>query len=161
MATDIQQPLEGSKEIKVQSSQTVGTPLTAAARKKRYNELRARLGESKLKVVGEKGKHYFFADKNDNGEMIRLESVGYAIVREPNAKKVLAGEMKPKIQASGLREDGTYVIGDVMLMECSDELYEFMQLDIEERHAALINSATEDFRSEAAKTGVPTFDVDK
>jgi hypothetical protein len=159
MATDNEQ--QEVKGTKVQSSATVGAELTQAARRKRYEELRARIGRSRLEVKnGKKGKHYFWAAREDQAESIRLEGLGYEIVKEPNAKKVLAGEAKPLIEAQGLKEDGTYVVGDVILMMCDDEVYEFIQMDVSERHEALIEGAVADFTTEAAKSGVPTFQTE-
>jgi hypothetical protein len=146
--------------VTVSSSPQVGD-LTPEGRKKRYNELRARLGKSRLEVKGKPGIHYFWADKGDGNELSRLDVMGYKITREPNAKEVLAGNASPEIQANGLREDGTYTLGDVILTECPEEVYEFLQLDVTERHEALVGGAAEEFISEAAKKGVPTFPVDK
>jgi hypothetical protein len=135
--------------------------LTAAQRKQRYEELRQRMGKPRLEVKGEPNKHYFWAHRPDMQELDRLDLAGYTIVREPNAKEVLAGKAKPKIQAGGLREDGTYILGDVILMCCDEELYEFMMMDNDERAAAIFNSAKSNFLVESERQGVPTFEVDK
>jgi hypothetical protein len=87
--------------------------------------------------------------------------VGYSIVREPNAKEVLAGKMKPAISAGGLREDGTYVLGDVILMECDQDIYEFLMMENDQRSENMLNAAKDNFLAEAAKQGAPTFEVDK
>lgn len=129
-----------------------------AARKKRYAELRERLGKSKLEVIGLPGIHYFWA-LNDSSEMARLDIQGYRIVREPNAEAVLAGKATPKVKASGLRQDGTYVVGDVILTEVEEEVYEFIQLDIAERHEQLVEGGKADFIMEAEKKGIPTFET--
>ena len=133
--------------------------LTPEQKAQRYAELRQRLGESKLKVVGLKGKHYFWAHTGDGAEMVRLEGLQYSIVREPNAKEVLAGKAKPRIRANGLREDGTYVIGDVILTECDQDVYEFLMLDAVEKGQEAIDSAKRDFITEAEKAGVPVFET--
>src|ERR1700733_14205028 len=95
--------------IKITSAPQL-TTLNPEQKRARYAELRKRLGESKCKVEGLAGRHYFWAHTQDGAEMVRLEPLGYSIVREPNAKAVLKGEMKPIIKANGLRQDGTYVI---------------------------------------------------
>lgn len=136
------------------------TPEAQAARKARYASLRGKLGRPKLEVKGKPGIHYFWADKlRDHGELIRLGGVGYFIVREPNAKDVIAGKAKPEIEANGLQEDGTYVIGgEVILMGCTDEVYEFLQLDISERHDDMVRGVSQTFKANAEEMGVPTFE---
>lgn len=151
-----------SSEIPVASSASSNTPLTKEERKKRYEQLRQKLGRSKLEVTnGDPTLHYAWIDNTDKGEMIRLQSLGYFIVREAQATEVLKGKAKAKVNASGLHEDGTYVIGDVILMACPIEVWEFVQLNIEERHEELMGAAVEDFKNEAAKSGVPTFEPNK
>jgi hypothetical protein len=135
--------------------------LTEGQRKLRYEELRKRLGQPRLKVDGDLAKHYFWAHRADSQEMDRLDLVGYVIVREPNAKEVLAGKAKPKIAAGGLREDGTYVLGDVILMECDLELYEFLMLENDNKANSMTQAAKDNFLIEAEKAGAPTFEVDK
>lgn len=135
--------------------------LTEAERKKRFAELRERLGQPRLKVVGDPAKHYFWAHRSDSQELDRLDLVGYTIVREPNAEQVLAGKAKPKIQAGGLRNDGTYVLGDVMLMECDQDLYEFLMMENDERVQQMNQAAKDNFLIEAEKAGAPTFEIEK
>lgn len=135
------------------------SPQAVANRKERYALLRKKLGRSKLEIKGKAGLHYFWADNNrDQGELIRLSGAGYFIVRESKVKEVLAGTVKPEIEANGLCEDGTYKIGDVMLMACPDEVYEFLQLDVSERHEDLVRGVSETFKANAEELGVPTFE---
>lgn len=135
------------------------TPEAQAARKLRYAELRKKLGRSKLEVKGKPGTHYFWADNlRDQGELIRLTTVGYYIVREPNVKDVLAGKAKPEIEANGLQEDGTYKWGDVILVACPQEVYEFMSLDVSEKHEEMVRGVSENFKASAQELGVPTFE---
>lgn len=141
-----------------------------AARKARYEAYRQRLGQPKLAVtpVTLKNKHFFWAPnpgtwKGDDSEMVRLDTLGYAVVKEPKAADILAGkEVKDRLViAGGLRADGTYVIGDVILTFCDEEVYEFHMMDVEERSDALISGAQEDFKTEAARSGVPTFETEE
>lgn len=135
------------------------SPEALAARKARYELLRKKLGRPKLEVRGVKGVHYFWADSvRDQGEIIRLSSVGYSITREPNAKEILAGKAKPQVEANGLCEDGTYKIGDVILMQCPEEVYEFLELDKSERHEDMVRGVSETFKANAEELGVPTFE---
>lgn len=136
------------------------SPEALAARKQRYAVLRKKLGRPKLEVRGKPGIHYFWADNvRDQGEIIRLSGVGYSICREPKAKEVLAGTAKPEIEANGLCEDGTYKIGDVILMQCPEEVYEFLELDKSERHEDLVHGVSETFKANAQDLGVPTFET--
>lgn len=140
-------------------SQDPNSPEALAARKARYTELRRKLGRSKLEVKGKPGMHYFWADHvRDQGELIRLSTFNYLIVREPKAAEVLKGTAKPEIQANGLQQDGTYIIGDVILMACPEEVYEFIMLDQSERHEELVKGVSETFKSNAEGLGVPTFE---
>lgn len=136
-------------------------PLSKEEKAKRYAAYRRTASGSRFAVKGLPGLHYFWAPKDDSSEMTRLDIVGYTIVREPNVKEVLAGNTEPKIRAGGLREDGTYVIGDVILTSCPEESYEFALMDVSERHDELQASAKESFLLEAEKQGVPTFTFSK
>jgi hypothetical protein len=136
-------------------------PLSQEERKARYEKYRKAAASSRFAVKGIPGTHYFWAPKDDSSEMTRLDIIGYRITREPKAADVLAGKEKPSITASGLRQDGTYVIGDVILAECPEEIYEFALMDIEERHEAMKRAAKENFLTEAEKAGVPTFTFSK
>lgn len=135
--------------------------MTKEERAKRFAELRRRLGRSKLFVEGEEGIHYFWAPADDETEMARLDYVGYSLVKESNAKEVLAGKVEPKIKAAGLRADGTYKQGDVILMQCPQELYEFIMLDNEQRHQEMALGANADFLTSAEEKGVPIIEVNK
>jgi hypothetical protein len=132
--------------------------LNEAGKRKRYEALRKKMGRSRLSVVGDPKMHYFWADHGDRSEMAMLESWGYSLVREPNAKDVMDGKAEPKISANGLREDGTYVVGDVILTQCTLEVYEFLMMANAERHEELAAGAQRDFRSEAEQLAVPVFD---
>ena len=147
-------------EVKVESAKPIGT-LSQEEKAKRYAELRARMGESKFKVVGKPGIHYFWAAKEDSNEMVRLELIGYSVVKEPNAADVLAGKKKPEIAAAGLRQDGTYSIGDVILTQCDQDVYDFCMLENEQKSEDAVRAAKESFKVEAEKSGVPTFEFSK
>jgi hypothetical protein len=150
----------GANVITPISATPVAT-LTAEERKARYAELRARIGKPRLEVRGKPGKHYFWAHRPDTYELDRLDLLGYIIVREPNVAEVLAGKAKPAISAGGLREDGTYIQGDTILMECDQDTYDFLMMENEERAAGQFHAAKDNFLIETEKAGVPTFEVDK
>lgn len=146
------------QEIKLQSSKPVSTQ-TAGERKRRYADLKERMGRSKLEVRGVEGRHYLWANKDMGDEMTRLDILGYKITREPNPRECLSGKRDPVVKAAGLREDGTYIVGDVILMDCDEEVFEFIQLEIAEKQDQLVRAAKDDFVSEASKSDVPTFEV--
>jgi hypothetical protein len=153
--------MEGGTTVVTPVSAVPTARLTAEQRSRRYEELRKRLGKPRLEVVGDPSKHYFWAPRGDSNELDRLDLLGYSIVREPNAEAVLANAAQPKIRAAGLKIDGTYVLGDVILTECDIELYEFLLLESEQKSNNIQQSARDNFTFEAEKSGVPTFEVDK
>lgn len=132
--------------------------LTPAERKQRYKLLRERMGESKLKVKGDPSKHYFWAHKDDGASIIELESKEYEIVREPNPAAVLDGKEKPKIIANGLKKDGTYIVGDVILMQCPLEVYEYLMLYQDDQMSEMKRAVKDDFKAESERVGAPTFE---
>lgn len=132
--------------------------LSTPEKRRRYQQLKDKMHRSKLKVDGKLGVHYFWAGLEDRNEMARLEGLGYSIVREPNASEVLAGKATASINANGLKEDGTFVVGDVILTSCSQEDYEMIMLANSERHEELATGATRDFKAEAEQHAVPVFD---
>jgi hypothetical protein len=159
--SEFQPPVGGGTTVIEPISAQPSAALTEEQRQRRYKELRERIGRPRLEVRGDPSKHYFWAAKGDSNEMDRLDLIGYSIVREPNVKEILAGKAKPKVQAAGLREDGTYVLGDVILMQCDQEVYEFLMLENEQRATNQQRAAKDNFVFEADKSGVPTFEVDK
>lgn len=128
---------------------------------KRYEEYRRRTGRSRFEVSGKEGIHYLWAPRDDSSEMTRLEMEGFELTREPKAEEVLSGKARPQIKAGGLRQDGTYVIGDVILVQCSEENYQFHLRDVTERMEAAKKAAKDNFLIEAEKAGAPTFTFDR
>lgn len=156
MAT-VAEMLKEQEMQKIQSSVPL-EKLDEAGKRARYKILREKMGRSRLAVVGKPGIHYFWADRGNNSDMALFESWGYSLVHEPNAEAVMRGEAKAEISANGLRADGTYVVGDVILTQCPMEVYEFLMMANAERHEELATGAQRDFRSEAEKVAVPVFD---
>lgn len=115
---------------------------------------REQAGKSRLDVKGEPGIHYFWAEKDDDAEIIRMKADGYWVVKETDVTK-------PKIRAAGLKEDGTYSFGSVILMACTEETYQLHLLDVEMRGEELRQGAVIDFQVEQEKRGVPTFETDR
>ena len=126
-------------------------PLTPDERKHLLANLRNNMGKSRLAVQGPSDMHPYWARSNDMEEMSRLESLGFRVVVEDHKHL--------RYKASGLRQDGTYIIGDVILMEVPKEVHDIL---VEENHKTsknLVASAKETFKDEANRQGVPTFEV--
>jgi hypothetical protein len=140
----------------VVSAPQTGEPLTAEARRQRYAAIRARMGRSMLEVTPPpgSGKAAYWAYKEDARELTRLQFMGFEIVHELDPKN-------PKWKASGLQPDGTYVIGDIILMEIDEELYNLHKQDVADRAEALIRGGSEAVQARLAEQGVPTFEVSK
>jgi hypothetical protein len=150
MAVEITQ---GPPKIAVSSAPATTEALTPEARRQRYAELRARMGRQMTEVTAPAGKSGYWARKDDLAEMGRLEYLGFKIVKD-NPKQ-------PAWKANGAREDGTYIIGDVILLEIDSDLYEFLLNENIERGRQAVEGASESFKIEAARQNVPTFDVSK
>ena len=127
--------------------------LTPEERKQRLSDLRERMGRSQIEVVAPAGKVGYWAHTTDTRELGRLDWIGFKIVHDdPKA---------PKWHANGLKDDGTYVIGDVILMEIDSEIYDLIQNEYIELNEAQRKNAPRNFMDEAAAKQVPTFEVAK
>jgi len=99
------------------------------------------------------GKAGYWARKDDVNEMGRLDYIGFTIVRDD--------PKNPAWRANGLKEDGTYIVGDVILMEIDAEVYDFLLNENVERGRQMVEGASAEFKAQAERQGVPTFDVSK
>ena len=126
--------------------------LSAEERRQLYDKLRLRMSTSKLAVTAPPGMQAYWARKNDDSEMARLDYLGFRKVIEIN------GQPK-RYKAQGLREDGTYVMGDVILMEISSDEYNFYVEENSRKASEMARSAKEKFVEDAEKQGAPTFTV--
>jgi hypothetical protein len=128
-------------------------PLTAEERQQRLIALRKRMGKSQIEVTPPAGKTGLWAPKDDTRELSRLQWVGYSIVHDDPAK--------PAWQASGQQADGTYVIGDVILMEIDTEIYDLLQEEYRQQNIDQRTNAPAAFIADAEKEGVPAFEISK
>ncbi len=147
--------LPSSSQKIIPTTQPAKTQLSPEEKKQRFAELRERLGKSRIQAVPPPGSNLvgYWARKDDPGELSRLEYFGYVIVHDdPKA---------PKWKASGLKEDGTYVLGDVILMSIDQDIYDFLQERNQEQSQALMAGAKENFKQEAMKSDVPVFERTK
>lgn len=148
--------------------------LTPAERKQRYEEYKKKLGRDKLEVKGgDPSLHYFWAGYGESAgpvsaaynasEMVRLEYDDYSLVKVADAADVLTGKKKAmhngyEISAGGLRQDGSFIIGDVILTCCPLEKYEFHLMHVEELSESQIAASVDQFKTSAATVGIPTFE---
>jgi hypothetical protein len=129
-------------------------PEDPEARREWYRQMRERMGQSRFKVENiPAGYTIYWARKDDEIELSRLDSLGFKIVRDD--------PKNPRYKANGLREDGTYILGDVILMEIPTELWVFYEQDNLERARMLVEGVPKHFIEEAGKQKVPAFEVDE
>jgi hypothetical protein len=127
------------------------TPLTLEQKRAQFALLRQRMGRSQIEVTPPAGKSGYWAPLDDTRELGRLDWLGFKIVHD-NPKS-------PIWQANGAKEDGTYVVGDVILMEIDTWIYEMLQQEYIEINEAQRKNAPRNFQEEAERQGSPTFEV--
>jgi hypothetical protein len=126
-------------------------PLTLDEKKKRFAELRSRMGRSQIEVVPPAGKTGLWGRKDDTRELGRLEWLGYHIVHDD--------PKNPVWKASGLQSDGTYIVGDVILMEIDTWIYEMLQQEYQDQSESQRKNAKATFKDDAERVGAPVFEV--
>jgi hypothetical protein len=146
---------EQGKDITIASASPAKAKLTKEQRRQRFLELSQRMGKSNLAVTPPAGKAGYWARKGDHkgdeAEMSRLEGLGFSIVHDD--------PKNPAWKAGGAREDGTYVVGDVILMEIDADLYQdYLDFNAERGHQ-LFAGAADAFRASAQEHDVPTFET--
>jgi hypothetical protein len=147
-----------AETVKAQQVQPESAPSSVpkdpVERSKWYQQMRNRLGQSRFKVGKmPAGFTPYWARKDDAVELSRLDSFGFKVVHDdPKA---------PRYLANGLREDGTYVLGDVILLECPTEYYEFYKEENRDRAKMLVDGVPTAFINEAGKKDVPAFIVEE
>lgn len=143
-------------------------PMTDEERKKRYAELRGRMEMSRIYVEPPKGVAVRWVRKDDSIDISKHEWMGFRIVVDDPKLPALKQSESPG--TSGRRRfrtaipcnaDGTYVIGDVILMEIPAEDYEFFLSEGVARSRALVDAGKKNFLAEAEKLDVPAFERDK
>lgn len=134
-------------------SAATSKPLTPVERQQRFAELRRRMGKSQIEVTPPAGKVGYWVDKDDIREIGRLRWLGWEIVHDD--------PKQPAWTANGAQSDGTYVIGDVILMEIDQDSYDLIQEEYLSRHSAMMENTRANFASDAGQQGVPVFEVDK
>jgi len=134
--------------------------LTPEERAARYEELRKRSAISRIYAKARNPAiEVRWVRKDDLNDIALHEYWGFKIAREPNPK---APKEKRRFDtAVPPRDDGTYVCGDVILMEIAKDDYDFYL----NQNRAIANSMISDgqraFRDEAEKLDVATYVRDK
>ena len=126
-------------------------PLSPEEKRQRLADLRQRMGRSQLETTPPAGKVGYWAPKDDTHELGRLRYLGGAIVHD--------NPEKPVWVANGHQLDGTYIIGDVILLEFDAEVYALIQEEYVLRHEQMVTNTRAVFTGQAEGQGVPAFDV--
>ena len=126
-------------------------PLTLEEKKIRFAELRKHMGRSQIEVIPPAGKTGLWARKDDTRELGRLEWLGYHIVHDD--------PKKPAWRANGLQQDGTYIVGDVILLEVDSWIYEMLQQEYQDQSESQRTNAKATFKDDAERAGTPVFEV--
>jgi hypothetical protein len=135
------------------SSTPTGSTLTDQKREELRKKIRERMSKSKLDVKGPEGWTAYWARKDDASELARLDYLGFRVVHEKADGN--------RYTAQGRREDGTYCMGDVILMEIPTDEWDIMCEENAERSRNQATSAKQRFLDEAAAKGSPTFKVNR
>ena len=138
--------------------ETPPVPLTPEERERRYEELRQRSANSRIYVEPRDPNIAVRWVRNDPHDISLHEWMGFKFAKD-NPK--LPKEQRRFQTTVQLREDGTYILGDVILMEIARDDYEFYINEGIQRSRDLVHAGKRAFRTEAAKLDVPTFERDK
>lgn len=122
--------------------------------KKKFAELKSRMGRSRLEVKSPAGYTPYWARKGDTAELSRLDYLGFRIVREKPGQE-------RRYSAQGYRDDGTYVMGDVILMEIRTEDYNFFLSENAKRGEQMSEAAKAKLVEDLESKGAPTFKVQR
>src|SRR5436190_1787190 len=128
----------------VKSAPPLSGEMTPEERKARLDEIRRRMQLSTLSVTPPSGWVCRWARSTDSQDIARLEYKGYQIVKDdPKSPRY-----KTAIRC---RDDGTYSVGDVILVEIPQEIWEFLREDEKERADLMVQSAEAVFLTAADK----------
>lgn len=139
MATDVRQSTQEAAGITPVSAPPAATQ-TPEARQALYKSIRERLRRSALEVKGRPGKAYFWGRKHDEVEMSRYTFLGFVVAQ--------TDPRKPEIQAAGMKADGTFEVGDVILLEMDSLEYQALQDEYNARAHAQLREVPETFIAE-------------
>jgi hypothetical protein len=152
MAADNGQQKALSANTSVQAA-SAPKAISDEEKRQRFAAMRERMKKSRLEVTPPPGKAAYWGPRDDDNELSRLSYLGFEIVKDdPKA---------PKWKAGGMREDGTYVMGDLILMSIDALEYDFLLQDNVDRANAQLSNVQDDVIGRAEEAGVPTFAVSK
>lgn len=134
-------------------SAPTAAPLSLDEKRKRFAELRKQMGRSQIAATPPAGKTGLWARMGDSRELGRLQFLGYNIVHDD--------PKSPAWRANGLKQDGTYVVGDVILMEIDTWIYEMLQEEYVALSEAQRTNAKATFKDEAERSGAPVFETSR
>jgi hypothetical protein len=122
----------------------------------KYADMRRRLSQSRIAVTPPPGRACRWARRDDQNDISLHEWWGFTISREPDI--TVPPEKRRFKTGLNPQADGSYVLGDVILMDIDEEMYEMYKEEAVERGRAQAGMSKEAFKNKAAETGVPTFD---
>ena len=155
--TESAEPLKGSAPTPEFQEPRILTPEERALR---YEELRRRQLNSRIFAEARNPAIAVrWVRKDDPNDIALHEWWGFIIAKEPNPK---APKDKRRFHtAIPPREDGTYICGDVILMEIAKDDYDFYLNQNRATANEMIPQGQRAFREEAAKLDVVTYARDK
>jgi hypothetical protein len=139
-----------TEPIKPVSADTA-PPLTLDEKRKRFAELRLKMGRSQIEVTPPAGKTGYWARVGDTRELGRLEWLGFHVVHDD--------PKKPAWVANGAKADGTYQVGDVILLEIDTWIYDMLQEEYQNMAESQRKNAKAVFKQDAEQAGAPVFEV--
>jgi len=156
MANNVAGEEQRAAEVKERAANAKS--LTKEERETRWKELREKLALSRIYVKAPAGITPRWVRKDDSNDMSYHEWMGFVIAREdPKVPKD-----KRRFQTSvPIREDGTYIVGDVILMEIDTETYQFYIRERLQQANAIPQAAKKEFREQAEALKAPTFERDR
>jgi hypothetical protein len=129
--------------------------LTEEERAARYKELRERLAVSRIYVRPPAGIVCRWVRRDDANDISYHEWLGFVVAKDDPKE----AKHKRRFQtAVPIKEDGTYIVGDVILMEIDQDTYEFFLAERLRMANAAPAAAKTGFKEQAAQKQVPTFE---
>lgn len=110
----------------------------------------ARAMEINPKLLDPKFKYSWVLDEKKAQVVFRGEDMGYETAKVSEHPQL---KDDPRVGA-----DGTFRLGDLVLMRCPKEKYEVREKDRMDRNKKRVAAIKEEFHAEGARLGVPTYE---
>lgn len=149
----------GTDTVRVESAPVQGKPLTKEERALKYANIRKLLATSRISVTPPPGRACRWVRRDDQSDISLHEFFGFQISREPDIK--VPSEQRRFKTSANPQADGSYIIGDVILMDIDEETYEMLKEESLDRAKAQAGMAKEAFKKDAEQSGVPVFERDR